>query len=285
VEPFGSGVVHVLEEGDEDGGPPGLDRAGEAGRFGELSIDGGLVEVGQSPSDPRRFVFTEEESEAFVAAQAAWTSLMGSQASKDRHSRFHCLLDRCSAPVSRMCRLSPIGSAVVPRRPSRLRVRRCRTSVTMVFATATWCHWSTAIFTPGRAARIPDSYGADGSITTISIRRRNASDWTPRQSRTHPPLRTGVRPSSGPGWPGVQSTKLVIHGSEGRQLVPSRIHRTDWNRVSSMPSTAVGAGSGSRRAAAAISALCAVVPRHVVFGGHLLQGMVADRDHCRDLVP
>ena len=32
---------------------------------GELGIDGGFVEVGQSPSDPRRFVLAEEESEAF----------------------------------------------------------------------------------------------------------------------------------------------------------------------------------------------------------------------------
>ena len=60
VEPFGSGVVDVVEEGDEDGGPPGLDRAGEAGRFGELGIDGGFVEVGQPPSDPRRLRKTKE---------------------------------------------------------------------------------------------------------------------------------------------------------------------------------------------------------------------------------
>jgi hypothetical protein len=57
---------------------------------------------------------------------------------------------------------------------------------------------------------------------------------------------------------GVQSTKLVIHGSERRQVIPSRIQRTDRNRVSSIPSTAVGSGSGSQWAAAVIRALCAV---------------------------
>jgi hypothetical protein len=56
----------------------------------------------------------------------------------------------------------------------------------------------------------------------------------------------------------VQSTKLVSHGSDRFQVIPSRIQRTDRNRVSSIPNTAVGSGSGSQRAAAAISALCAV---------------------------
>jgi hypothetical protein len=110
------------------------------------------------------------------------------QLSKLRHSRFHCLLDRCSAPVSKSRRLIQIESLAVPRRPSRLRVTRCRTSVTIVFASATRCHLSMAIFTPGRAARIPDAYGADGSITTIWIRCRNTSDCSPSQSLTEPPV-------------------------------------------------------------------------------------------------
>lgn len=38
---------------------------------------------------------------------------------------------------------------MMPRRPSRVRVTRCRTSVTMVLASATRCHLSTAICTPG----------------------------------------------------------------------------------------------------------------------------------------
>ena len=70
----------------------------------------------------------------------------------------------------------------------------CLTSVTIVFASATRCHWSIAIFTSGGAARIPDAYGADGSITTISIRRRNALDCSPSQSLTQPPVRPGCQP-------------------------------------------------------------------------------------------
>jgi hypothetical protein len=128
----------------------------------------------------------------------------------------------------------------------------------MVFANAIRCHLSTAIRASGSAARIPDAYGADGSITTISIRRRKASDWALSQSFTQLPERPGASPSSGPGRPGVQSTKLVSHGSARFQPVPSRIHLTDRNRVSSIPNTAVGGGSGNHRAAAATSALCAV---------------------------
>ena len=66
-------------------------------------------------------------------------------------------------------RFTQTGSAVVPRRPSWLRVTRCRTSVTMWLARATRCHLSTAICACGRAARIPEAYGADGSITTSWI--------------------------------------------------------------------------------------------------------------------
>jgi hypothetical protein len=50
----------------------------------------------------------------------------------------------------------------------------------------------------------------------------------------------------------------VSHGSERFQLTPSRIQRTDRNRVSSILKRLVGVGSGSHRAAAAMSALCAV---------------------------
>jgi hypothetical protein len=46
--------------------------------------------------------------------------------------------------------------------------------VTIWLASATRCHLSTAINAFGRAARIPDAYGADGSMTTISIAFLNA---------------------------------------------------------------------------------------------------------------
>ena len=89
-------------------------------------------------------------------------------------------------------------------------------------------------------------------------RLRNASDCSPSHSRTQPPVRPGANPSSDPGPSREQSTKLVSHGSDRFQVIPSSIQRTDRNRVSSIPSRLVGSGSGSHRAAAATSALCAV---------------------------
>jgi hypothetical protein len=105
---------------------------------------------------------------------------------------------------------------------------------------------------------MPDAYGADGSITTISIRLRNASDCSPSQSRTQAPVRPGANPSSDPDPSRLQSTNEVSHGSDRLQVTPSRIQRTDRNRVSSIPNRLVGVGSGSHRADAATSALCAV---------------------------
>src|SRR5215203_4481871 len=175
-----------------------------------------------------------------------------------RLSRADCLALRWSAPVSNSRRFTHTGSATVPRRPSWSRVRRCRTSVTIWLASATRCQPSTAINASGRAARIPDAYGADGSMITISIRFRKASVCSPSQSRTQPPVRPGANPSSDPGPSREQSTNDVSHGSDRFQVTPSRIQRTDWNRVSSIPSLLVGVGAGSHLAAAATSALCAV---------------------------
>ena len=50
----------------------------------------------------------------------------------------------------------------------------------------------------------------------------------------------------------------MSHGSDRFQVIPSSTQRTDRNRVSSIPNLLVGSGSGSQRAAAATSALCAV---------------------------
>src|SRR5215213_1870776 len=190
--------------------------------------------------------------------QAAPISLVGSLVSSIISSRFHCFADRWSAPVSSSRRFTHTGSATVPRRPSCSRVTRCRTSVTIWLARATRCHLSTAINASGRAARMPEAYGADGSMTTISTLRRNASVCSPSQSRTHAPVRPGAKPSSDPGPSREQSTNEVSHGSDRFQVISSRTQRTDRNRVSSIPNRVVGTGSGSHLAAAATSALCAV---------------------------
>ena len=66
VEAFGAGVIDVFEQGGEDGWPPGRDGAGESGRFGQLGVDDSLVKVGQSPPDPARLGFGEQQPEAFL---------------------------------------------------------------------------------------------------------------------------------------------------------------------------------------------------------------------------
>jgi hypothetical protein len=105
---------------------------------------------------------------------------------------------------------------------------------------------------------MPEAYGADGSITTIWTASRNAAACSASHSRTQPPVRPGASPSSDPGPSREQSTNEVSHGSERCQVTPSNNHRTDRNRVSSIPSRVVGVGSGSHLAAAATRALCAV---------------------------
>ena len=67
-----------------------------------------------------------------------------------------------------------------------------------------------------------------------------------------------ANPSGDPGPSLEQSTKLVSHGSDHLQMIPSKIRRTDRNQVSSNPSRQVSSGSGNHRAAAATRALCAV---------------------------
>ncbi len=71
-------------------------------------------------------------------------------------------------------------------------------------------------------------------------------------------MRPGANPSSDPGPSREQSTKLVSHGSDRFQVIPSKIQRTDPNRVSSIPSRHVGGGPGNHFVAATTNALCAV---------------------------
>jgi hypothetical protein len=96
------------------------------------------------------------------------------------------------------------------------------------------------------------------SMITISMAFRKASVCSPSQVFTQPPMRPGANPSSDPGPSAEQSTKLVSHGSDRFQMIPSSHQRTDRNRVSSIPSPLVGSGSGSHAAAALTKALCAV---------------------------
>ncbi|GEM_PF-4599541 len=128
----------------------------------------------------------------------------------------------------------------------------------MSLASRTRCQWSTAIRACGRAARTPEAYGADGSMTTTAIPARNAALCSPSQVRTQAPDRPGAKPNSIPGPVVSASTNEVIHGSVRRHPVCSRSHRTLRARVSSMPNTRVGGGGGSHRTAAAINAACAV---------------------------
>lgn len=95
-------------------------------------------------------------------------------------------------------------------------------------------------------------------MTTSSMPSRNSWDCSPNQSDTQAPDLPGASPSSRPGTVVSASTKEVIHGLDRFHPASSSTHRTDLARVSSMPSTRVGSGSGNQAVAAATSALCAV---------------------------
>src|SRR5215217_3882699 len=181
VEAFGAGVGGVLGERDQDGWPPGLDGVGQSGGFGQLGVDGGVVEVGQPPPDLRRLRRGEQHPEPFFYTPGG-ADLVGRIMIIEYPVEPGPLLRReVFGGGEQQPPVHPDGSATVPRRPSRSRVMRCRTSVTIWLASATRCHLSTAILASGRAARIPDAYGAEGSITTILIIFRNASDCSPSQ--------------------------------------------------------------------------------------------------------
>jgi len=130
--------------------------------------------------------------------------------------------------------------------------------VTISLARRTRWKWSTAICACGSAARIPDAYGADGSITTVLTPDRNSGVCSASQLFTQPPERPGASPSSSPRRAGSASTNDVSQGSERLHPVVSRSQRTLRARVSSMPSTAVGVGSGSHLVAATTRARWAV---------------------------
>lgn len=87
---------------------------------------------------------------------------------------------------------------------------------------------------------------------------RNAGVCSASQSITHAPERPGVSPRRCPGRVGSALTNEVIHGFDRVQPASSSTQRTDRARVSSMPSTRVGSGSGSHWLASAMSARCAV---------------------------
>ena len=127
-----------------------------------------------------------------------------------------------------------------------------------MLARATRCHLSTAIRASGRAARIPEAYGAEVSITTTSTASRKSALCSASQSFTHAPERPGASPSIRPGPVVSASTNEVSQGSVRRQWASARTHRADLARVSSIPSTLVGSGSGSHLTAAATSTRCAV---------------------------
>ena len=155
----------------------------------------------------------------------------------------------------------------------------------MVCASATRCHLSTAIFASGSAARIPDAYGADGSITTISIAVRNSSDLLAQ------PL---LHAASGAARSQPQQRSRPVAGAVDEAGQP---------RIGPLPGDAVQdpadrSGTGSHRsparssapvrqprAAAAISALCAVGHDTPYSAATSETARLRRRDRGRHLVP
>jgi hypothetical protein len=147
--------------------------------FRQLGADRSLIETDQPPPDLRRLLLSEQQAETFLHRPGG-LNLLGRVTGVQAAPQPLPLLTRQALSAGQQ--EPPAHPDRIPDRAARERVTRCLTSVTIVFASATRCHLSIAIFTPGRTARIPDAYGAEGSTTTISIRRRNASGCSPSQS-------------------------------------------------------------------------------------------------------
>ena len=184
-------------------------------------------------------------------------------------------------------RFTQTGSATVPRRPSRSRVTRCRTSVTIWLARATRCHLSTAIVASGQRGPDPgrvrrrrvDHHDLDRRPGT----RRSARPASPARSR-----RCGQEPTPAaiPARRREQSTK---RGQPRIGALPGDRRRGSSGPTGTgshrSPTALVGSGSGSQRAAAATSALCAVGHDTPYSRGDLGDRPVAAGDRDRHLVP
>jgi hypothetical protein len=72
VEPLSAGIVDIFEKSGQDCRPPGLDRAGEPSRFGQLGVDGSLVKsASRSMSDATSLSFGLEHELAFLRFDAS----------------------------------------------------------------------------------------------------------------------------------------------------------------------------------------------------------------------
>jgi hypothetical protein len=168
VEALGAGVGDAVLQGDGDVRPPGLDGVGEPGGLGHAA--GGAVPVERPepfPQHPRVRGDASSIRSRSMQPHAAPISFVGSSAASIAWSRSSCLRESRSPAVSSSRRCAHAASVLRPRRPCRSRDTRCRTCVTMSPPQAgdpqpsfTRCQWSTAICTPGRAARMPEAYGA-----------------------------------------------------------------------------------------------------------------------------
>jgi hypothetical protein len=98
-----------LGEGDQNGGLPSLDGFGESGGFGQLGIDGGVVEVSPPSPDLRWLVLGEQHAEPFFHTLGGANLVGRIMIIKHPAEPPRCLADRCSAAVSSSRRFSKTG--------------------------------------------------------------------------------------------------------------------------------------------------------------------------------
>src|SRR5664280_70249 len=129
---FGPRVGDAGFEEAEDLGPPGVDGVSESGCFGQISGEDSLMEAVEPIGDGGPVGGREQHPKAFLDAQAARTSPVGSLLSvKLALSRSSARGESRSPARSSSRRLAHAGSVVRPRRPSCSRKTRWRTSVTI----------------------------------------------------------------------------------------------------------------------------------------------------------
>src|SRR5665647_1023131 len=190
--------------------------------------------------------------------QAALISSVGSSVSKTVLSQAKALGPSSLPARNRSRRCAQAGSTFIPRLPCCSCWTRWRTSVSILLASITRWKWSSTILACGNARRIPDAYGADGSIATTATPSRNSLLCKAIQASTHAPDRPGASPMIPAGWAGSRSTIEVIHGSLRAQPVSLKNQRTGRARVSSMPIIVVGAACPSAATAVATRMRCTV---------------------------
>ena len=272
LNPSVRALVTPFGERDQDGGPPGLDGAGEPGRLGQVGVErrrrrSRPAATGSSTAHARASSIRSRS----LTAQAAPISLVGS-----------CAVEHGVQPAPLLGRqVLGAGEQQPPVHPHR--VGGGAAAAELVAGDALpdlgdhrcWRARPDAICRP-RSPRSAARLGSrrrtarTGRSPPCSIRvaelPRSARPATPSRSR-----RCGQEPTPAaiPARRGSSRRSEVSHGSDRFQLMPSRIQRTDRNRVSSIPSRGRRCRCGQPARRGGDQGLVRGRPGHAVLGGDI----------------